>query len=295
MYHCVDTLIHRGFAMTNDERASFLLAEAGLSADPGTMSMASDYLSRTRRGRRFGIIGGLVLGACLPAAARQAMLALPLIPAGYLLGVLVSELLTPLPIRSPVRSAELRPRRRADLPPHWARATYWVLLIPVLAAPLLMLTHRAPGVTRIVTADYTCRVAVMTWPRGPLVLAAVLGASALAIAEITLAALTRRARPADDPRLASLDDVMRRMSARSIAAGATAVGLTMLAMICQELDQVGHAFICPARPAPLPAAYPWAASLAPWTGWAGLVLLAAALLVAVTFQWRNTIPRAGLA
>jgi len=283
--------------MTNDERASFLLAEAGLPADPGTMSMASDYVSRTRRGRRFGLIGGLVLGASLPTAARQAMLALPLIPAGYLLGVLVSELLTPLPTRSAVRSAELRRRRRADLLPHWAHATYWVLLIPVLAAPLLMLMHRAPGVTRIVTADYTCFAAAATWPRGPLVLAAALGASGLAIAEITLAALTHRARPGDDPRFARLDDVMRRMSARSVAAGAAAVGLTMLAMICQELDQVGHASLCAARP-PVgaePAAYPWAASLVPWTGWAGLLLLGTALLVAVTFQWRNTIPRAGLA
>jgi hypothetical protein len=283
--------------MTNDERASFLLAEAGLPADPGTMSMASDYLSRTRRGRRFGLVGGLVLGLCLPAAARQPMLALPLIPAGYLIGVLLSELLTPLPARSAVRSAELRPRRRADLLPHWARATYWVLLMPVLAAPLLMLMHRAPGVSRIVTADYTCWVAAATWPRGLLVLAAALGASGLAIAEITLAALTRRARPGDDPRLGRLDDVMRRMSARSVAAGAAAVGLTMLAMICQELDQVGHASICAARPpvGPEPAAYLWAASLVPWTGWAGLLLLGTALLVAVTFQWRNTIPRAGLA
>ena len=283
--------------MTNDQRASLLLAEAGLPADPGTMSMASDYLSRTRRGRRFGLIGGLVLGASLPTAARQAMLALPLIPAGYLLGVLVSELLTPLRTRSAVRSAELRLRRRAELLPRWARAAYWVLLLPVLAAPLLMLMHRAPGVTTIVTADYTCSVAALTWPRGPLVLAAVIGAGGLAIAEITLAALTRRARPADDSTLARLDDVLRRMSARSVAAGTAAVGLTMLAMICQELDQAGHASVCAARP-PVglePAAYPWAASLVPWTGWAGLLLVAAALLVAVTFQWRSTIPRAGLA
>jgi hypothetical protein len=283
--------------MTNDERASFLLAEAGLQADPGAMSMASDYLSRTRRGRRFGLIGGVVLGASLPIAARQAGLALPLIPAGYLLGVLVSELLTPLPTRSAVRSAELRPRRRTDLLPPWARATYWVLLIPVLGAPLLMLVHRAPGVTRIVRADYTCHAAATAWPHGPLVLAAVLGAGGLAIAETTLATLTRRARPGDDPRLARLDDVMRRMSARSVAAGAAAVGLTMLALICQQLDQAGHASICAARPqsGPMPAAYPWAASLVPWTGWAGVLLLVVALLVAVTFQWRNTIPRAGLA
>jgi hypothetical protein len=283
--------------MTNDERASFLLAEAGLPADPGTMGMASDYLSRTRRGRRFGLVGGLMLGACLPAAARQAMLALPLIPGGYLLGVLLSELLTPLPARSAIRSADLRPRRGADLLPRRARAAYWVVLIPVLAAPLLMFMRRAPGVTRIVTAHYTCSVPGVTWPRGPLVLAALLGAAGLAIAEITLAALTRRARPGDDPGLARLDDVMRGMTARSVAAGAAAVGLTMLAMICQELDQLGHALICATR-LPVgqePAAYPWAASLVPWTSWAALLLLVAALYVAASFRWRDTIPRAALA
>src|SRR5215469_8933947 len=289
--------------MTYDERASFLLAEAGLQTDPGTLSMASDYLNRTRRGRRYGLIGGFVLGASLPAASGQAMLALPLIPAGYLLGVLVSELLTPLPARGAVRSASLQPRHGGDLLPRWARATYWALLIPVLAAPLLMLIHRAPGVSRIVTADYTCAVsAIASWPRTPLVLAAVLGVAALAIAEMTLAALTRRARPGDDADLARLDDVMRQRSARSIAAGAAAVGLTMLAMICQALDQAGHASVCAVRP-PLglePAAYPWAASLVPWTSWAGGIFLVAAIFIAFfSAVWRDSIskaiPRGGFA
>ena len=285
--------------MTNEERASILLADAGLPDDQGALCMASDYVSRTRRGRRWGLIGGFVLGSSLPAAAGQAILALPLIPAGYLLGVLISELLTPLRTRTAVRGASLQPRHSADLVPNWARATYWALLIPVLAAPLLTLTHRAPGVARIVTADYTCGSgALANWPRNPLVLAAVLGATALAIAEITLATLTRRARPGDSPGLARLDDVVRRMSARSVAAGASAVGLTMLAMICQVMDQVGHESVCAVRP-PVgggePAAYPWAASLVPWTGWAGLFFLIAAVLVACALQWRNTIPRGGLA
>jgi len=282
--------------MTNEERAGILLADAGLPADPSAMSMASDYLTRSRRGRRFGLIGGVVIGACLPAAADQAGLALPLIPAGYLLGVLLSELLTPLPARGAVRSAELRPRRRTDLLPRWGRAAYWLVLIPVLAAPLMTLTPRAPGLTHIATAVYTCGArAFPGWPRTLLVLAAVLGAAALAIAEITLAALNRRARPGDDAGLARLDDVIRRMSARSVAAGATAVGLTMLAMISQELDQVGHETVCPPRPSALEPAYPWAASLAPWTNWATVIFLIAALFVAVAFQWRNTIPRGDLA
>jgi hypothetical protein len=86
------------------------------------------------------------------------------------------------------------------------------------------------------------------------------------------------------------------MSARSVVAGATAVGLTMLAMICQQLDEAGHASVCAVHaPLGLQPAYPWAASLVPWVGPAGLVLLGVALVVAVSSQWRNTIPRGGLA
>jgi hypothetical protein len=70
----------------------------------------------------------------------------------------------------------------------------------------------------------------------------------------------------------------------------------MLAMICQQLDEAGHAFVCAVHPplGPLPA-YPWAASLVPWIGPAGLVFLSAALVIAVSSQWRSTIPRGGLA
>ena len=240
MYHCVDTLIQGG---RYDEpkglgQAGYLLADVDLPPDPALLDAASEYVSRTWRARRYGLIGGLVLGVTLPAAADQAVLALPLIPAGYLLGVLLSELLAPRPSLSRIRQAALQRRRARDLVPTWARIAYWVLLVPVLAAPLLALVHRAQGATRIVTADYTCSAASSSWPAGrTFVLAGLLGAVGLGLTELTLAALTRRPRPAGNPAMSRLDYLLRQLSAQSVVAGAAALGLTMIATICDAISQ----------------------------------------------------------
>jgi hypothetical protein len=63
-------------------QARYLVADAGLPHDPALLDTASEYVQRTWRGRRFGLIGGLALGGAMPAAAGQEVLALPLIPAG---------------------------------------------------------------------------------------------------------------------------------------------------------------------------------------------------------------------
>lgn len=278
-------------------QARYLVADSRLPSDPALLATASEYVQRTRRGRRFGLIGGLVLGGALPAAAGQAMLALPLIPAGYLLGVLLSELVAPHRCALPIRSAGLQPRRVRDLVPLWMRAAYWLLLVPVLAAPLLAFIRRAPGATHIATATYTCWAGAFSWP-APRTFAIVglLGAAGLVLAELTLAALTRRARPTNDPAMTRLDDVLRRLSAQSVAAGAIALGLTMIATICAAISQAGHDVVCPTVPrsGPGPAAYPWAAAVAPWIGWVGLACIIGALLVVATAGWRTS-PRRVLA
>jgi hypothetical protein len=271
--------------------AGYLLADADLPPDPALIDAALEYVRRTWRGRRCGLVGGLLLGVALPAAADQAGLALPLIPAGYLIGVLLSELFTPRPARLRVRQAALQPRRTGDLVPIWARATCWILLlVPVLAAAPLALMHRAPGAARIVAADYTC-FAGSNWPawRTFVVLAALVGAAGLALTELTLAALTRRARPADSRAMTRLDDVLRRLSAQSVLAGAAALGLTMIATICDAIVEAGHEVVCPAVPVsgPGPAAYPWAAAVAPWIGWVGLASLIATLMIVATTGWRS--------
>jgi hypothetical protein len=286
--------------MTSDrvyEHAGYLLADSGLPCGPALIDTASEYVSRTWRGRRYGLIGGVLLGGALPAAAGQAVLALPLIPAGYLIGVLLSELLAPRASRARIRQAALQPRRITDLVPSWARTVYWVVLVPVLAAPLLALVHRAPGATRIVTADYTCWAGSSSWPSSrTFVLAGLLGAVGLGLTELTLAALTRRPRPADDPAMTRLDDILRRLSAQAVVAGAGALGLTMITTICDAISQAGHDVLCPRVPVsgPGPAAYPWAASVAPWIGWVGIACLIGTLLIVVTSGLRAS-PRWALA
>lgn len=283
-------------------QAGYLLADADLAPDPALLDAASEYVSRTWRARRYGLIGGLVLGVTLPAAADQAVLALPLIPAGYLLGVLLSELLAPRPSLSRIRQAALQRRRARDLVPTRARIAYWVLLVPVLAAPLLALVHRAQGATRIVTADYTCSAASSSWPAGrTFVLAGLLGAVGLGLTELTLAALTRRPRPAGNPAMSRLDYVLRRLSAQSVVAGAAALGLTMIATICDAISQAGHDVVCPRVPVngPGPSAYPWAASIEPWIGWVGLASVVGTLLIVATSGSRTSphrvLSRGGLA
>jgi hypothetical protein len=269
--------------------AESLLDEADLPRDPALLDAASEYVARTWRGRRCGLIGGFVLGVALPTAVDQAGLALPLIPAGYLLGVLLSELLAPRPARPRVRQAALLPRRTRDLVATWARAVYWVLFVPILAAPLLALVHRAPGATR----SYTCFASVPSWPAArTFVLVALLGAVGLGLTELTLAALTRRPRPADSPAMTRLDDVLRRLSAQSVVAGATALSLTMLAAICDAIAQAGNEWVCPRVPSNLRAAYPWAASVAPWIQWAGIACLIGTLLIVMMTGWRTSPSRA---
>jgi hypothetical protein len=274
--------------MNVEAEARHLVGEAGLPPDPALIRGASEYLGRTRRGRRYGLIGGLVLGIGPLADHGQVNLVLPLMLAGYLLGLLVSELLAPRPGRRPRRSAALQPRQAGDLLPRWARVAFWAVLVPVLAVPLLALVHRGPGATRIATASYSCWVAVRGWP-GMLVLvtAAFLGAAGLAIAELSLAALARRARPADDPVAARLDDVIRGMSARAVAGGAAALGLTLLGTIGQAVTADFSALLCSAHPGPVLSAYPWAAPLTPWLGLASFLSLVAALVILAVCRRRQ--------
>lgn len=277
--------------------ASYLVADSRLPPDPALLATASEYVQRTWRGRRFGVIVGIALGGTLPVAAGQELLALPLIPAGYLLGVLLSELIAPHRSTPAIRSAGLQPRRARDLVPLWMRTTYWVLLVPVLAAPLLALVHRAPGATRIATPTYTCLVAGFGWPAPrTFVIVGLLGAAGLGLTELTLIALSRRARPTSDPAMTRLDDILRRLSAQSVAAGAAALGMTMIATICDAIAQAGHDALCSSVlvPGPGPAAYPWAATLAPWIGWVGMACIIGALLIVATAGWRTS-PRRVLA
>jgi hypothetical protein len=108
----------------------------------------------------------------------------------------------------------------------------------------------------------------------------------LTAAELALAALARRARPADDPAAARLDDMLRHASARAVVAGATALGLTLLGTLGLAVSSEAFRRVCPPRPGPLLPAYPWAANLTPWLQSASAAALLAALVILVA-GWRQ--------
>jgi hypothetical protein len=186
--------------MNVDTEARRLLGEAGLAGRGPLAGDAAEYLRRTRRGRRYGLIGGLVLGFGPLAGDPEFSLVFPRMLAGYVLGLLISEVLAPRRVRSAHRAADLRVRRARDLLPRWAQPTVWLLFLPVFAAPLLALAHPVPGLSHVSRAGYSCAAGPGQWP-GPAVLAtaAAIGAVGLLAAQLTLTRLARRPRPADDP------------------------------------------------------------------------------------------------
>lgn len=278
--------------MDVDAEARQLLDEAALPDRSRLIDDAAAYLRRTRLGRRYGLIGGLVLALGPLAGGSLASLVLPWMLVGYVLGLLVSEWLVPRRERPARRAADLRVRRVRDLLPSWARATVWVLFIPALASPLLSLVHPVRGLTHVRMYGYSCDTRLQ-WPGLPVLAAsAAIGAAGLLVAQLTLARLARRPRPADDPDGARLDDVLRGMSARAVAGGAAALALALASVTSAAVDEGVHGFVCPARPGPPVVAYPWAASLMPWLQWLPLGLMGAALIVLAVCRRRQD-PRYG--
>jgi len=277
-----------GRVMNVDTEARRLLGEAGLADRSPLAGDAAEYLRRTRRGRRYGLIGGLVLGFGPLAGDPEFSLAFPRMLAGYVLGLLISELLAPRRERPAHRAADLRVRRARDLLPRWAQVTVWLLFLPAFASPLLALAHPVPGLTHVSRPGYSCASGQGQWPGlAMLATAAVIGAAGLLAAQLTLTRLARRPRPADDPEGARLDDFLRGMSARAVAGGAAALALALAAGVSEAVYAGAHDLVCPARPgAPVPA-YPWAASLTPWLQWASLGLLAIAVLILASCRYRH--------
>lgn len=278
--------------------AERVLAEVGLPAEPGLVQRAGDCLSRTRRGRRYGLIAGvaagLIVSLLVPFHPSQLDLGIPLLLVGYVLGILISELRVPVPARAGRRAADLTVRSSANLVPHRARVAMWASALPVLAALILVphaaaLIPRVQGASLTQTASATCFGNPTTWPGRPmLVVAGFLAVAGLLIAEYGLAVLARRPRPADDEGQARLDDALRGMSARAIAGGAAALGLTLTAVTCDAVAELSAANVCvPGAAAPV-WQYPWIhAHLYPWAGVAGFAFLVAAVVTVVKCRRRQ--------
>jgi hypothetical protein len=213
---------------------------------------------------------------------------LPRMLAGYVLGLLISESLVPQRERPARRAAGLRTRRTADLLPLWWRAAIWVVFVPVLASPLLVLIRPVHGLTHVSAYGYTCTTLGTQIPGWPvLTSAAVVGAVGLVATELTLARLARRPRPADDPDSARLDDVLRGLSARAVAGGALALALMLAACVASTTNALASDLICTAQPGPAVPAYPWAVQLQPWVGLAPIGMTIAAVVILVVCRRRD--------
>ena len=277
--------------MNVDAEATQLLDRAALPSRSPLIDDAAGYLRRTRLARRYGLIGGMVLGFGPLAGDTELTLALPRMFAGYVLGLLISETLAPRRARPPRRAADLRVRRAADLLPRWARFGVWALFIPALASPLLALVHPVRGLSYVNTPIYSCSSDGLHLPAlSVLATSAAVGAVGLLAAQLTLGRLVQRPRPADDLERARLDDLLRGMSARAAAGGAAALALALASVISQAVYAGAYAEVCPAHPGPSVPAYPWAVPLTPWLQWASLALMAAAL-IALAMGRRRADPR----
>jgi hypothetical protein len=264
----------------DDAGAVAVVERAGVDATPEAVERAGSYLRRVRRGRWLGLLLGLLAGFGPLAGEDQLSLVLPRLFAGYLLGLLAAELLSPPPVRTSVRVASMEPRSSADLLPLAGRLLPWLLLTPVLAAPLLALGTHPRGVSRSSNGNGSC-FGSGYWPQtATLITVAGLGAGALLATTLIVRRLASRAQPADDPAMLVLDRALRARSARSAVAAATALGCALIFLLGESVYQGVHSYDC-SRPPGLYGGYgnvySWSPSVGPWLQSASQALFVAAL------------------
>jgi len=261
--------------------AAELVAASGVPAEPARIAQADEYLSRRRRTRWIGLGCGLLAGFGPLAGDQGGSLLVPRLLAGYLFGVLLSELVAPRVARGAVRAASLEPRTAGRLVPRWSLFLPWPLLVLLLATPLLVIGWHPHGVTRYAGRNGECSASAY-WPTTPTLFGiATVAAVALVLLALSLRRLATRPQPAEDAAAWQLDRSLRARSARASIAAATALGLTMTALVGQYVYQGIHSFVC-TRPLSTFTningnVYSWANSVAPWLQDVSLALLLLAI------------------
>lgn len=268
--------------------AADLVVSAGVEASTEHLARADDYLARARRSRWIGLACGLVAGVGPLAGEEDHSLVVPRLLAGYLFGVLLSELFTPASARGRVRVASLRPRSARDLVPRFALVLPWVVLVPVMAAPLLALGSHPRGVTRFKSPQADC-FGRAYWPQtSTLIGIAALAALGLVLLVLAVRRATRRAQQAEDLSTLQLDRALRGRSVRAAVASASAMGLVLLGLIGQYVYDGIHSYDC-TRPFIGNAStngnvYSWGDTFSPWLQNASLALMLLAIPVWMIFR-----------
>lgn len=245
-----------------------LVASLGLEPTKEQIDRADDYLGLARKARWFGLVCGVLTGIGPVAGESDHSLIIPRLFAGYLFGVLLGELLVSRGSPSPVRVASLRARRARQLVPSFALFLPWFLLTPLLFAPLLALGDHPRGVSRLRSAGSDC-FGRAYWPHtATLIAIAALAAAGLLLFGLAIRRATVRPHSGQDNASLDLDRALRGRSARGAVASASAMGLVLLGVLGQYLDDGIHSYICAPGLAHYSGTtgnvYSWADSVSPW-------------------------------
>jgi hypothetical protein len=257
-----------------------LLQDAGLPQDAAALAPVGEYLTRTKRARRLGLVVGLA-GFFIIGGRGDGPLALgvSVVLVGYLLGVLLGELAAPRRSRGTVRLASLRRREMTSLLPTWAHWAPWVTLLPAAAAPLLLLGSHPQGATAYQTPSGSCS-AWAQWPSAQVLwavaCAAVVG---LTVCQLTVRSLVHMPYPAEDEDLARVDLLLRGVSARAVVGGATSLGLALISGTSYLVGEGLHSWVCVQTAPRSGLVYPFGPALDAWMQPAGLLALVVSLLI----------------
>jgi hypothetical protein len=256
-----------------------LLQDASLPQGAAALALVGEYLQRTKRARRWGLVAGLIVFFIVGSQGTNPFaLGVAVVLVGYLLGVLLGELSAPRRRRGTVRLASLQPREKASLLPAWAYWAPWAALLPAAGAPLLLLGSHPQGVTSYHDPSASCS-ALAEWPSAQVLWAVACAALVgLGVCQLTVRRLVQMRYPAEDEDLARVDLLLRGVSARAVVGGATSLGLALISGTGYLIGVGLHSWVCPpsGRLAPV---YPFGPGLDVWLQPAELLVLMVSLLI----------------
>ena len=198
--------------------------------------------------------------------------------AGYLVGSAAAEVLSPPRSASgAIHTASLAMRVPSLLLPAWARMLPWLVLVPCLASPLLLLGDHQTGVTRVHDTTGSAMVTASWFSAPALITIAVTATVALAFWRLTLRQLARRRLPVDSRAAARLDVLTRALSARAVSGAAAALGLSLLAGLAYLGAEPLMSMTC-TSPVECHYLYAWPATHDLLQNAGGLLLLAAVVV-----------------
>ena len=175
---------------------------------------------RARLGRLTGIGVGALVGVVFTWFGRG-MVAPAAVGVGYLIGVLIAELLAVPQPSGPLRVASLQPRDARRYLPRWAVPVAVTAAMPVIAGPVAVITAGHYGDADGVTPALLLPLAVIA--------AVALGLGAIALRRVELVPLAVEGRP-------EADEGIRRNTARAVAGAVIGIELLLLAALATVLS-----------------------------------------------------------